>query len=155
MKLKALVELLTPDIQTSERLVREARMTAHARQQALKNAHWLSAEQVSTLAGFSSSNPSAQPNKWKSKGSIFDIHSRGMDYFPGYALDPNQGYRPVKILTDIFAVFKDRKDGWGAAYWFAGTNGFLGGRRPQDLLVSNPNAVLEAAKNEVAGVTHG
>jgi len=154
-KLKALVELITPDVQTSEGLVREARMIAHARQQVLKSAHWLTAEQVSTLAGFSSNNPSAQPNKWKSKRSIFAIHSRGTDYFPEYALDPNEGYRPVKTLAAILAVFKDRKDGWGVAYWFAGANGFLGGRRPQDLLVSDPNAVLEAAKDEVAGITHG
>lgn len=154
-KLKALVELLAPDIQTSEGLVLEALMIAHARQQVLNNAHWLTAEQVSTLAGFSSNKPSAKPNKWKSKGIIFAIHSRGTDYFPEYALDPNEGYRPVKNLADILAVFKDRKDGWGLAYWFAGANGFLDGHRPQDLLVSNPNAVLEAAKDEVAGITHG
>lgn len=154
-KLKALVELLTPDIQTSETLVRQARMMAVARQRVLESARWLTAEQVSVLAGFSSNNPSAQPNKWKSKGIIFAIHSKGIDYFPEYALNPAENYRPAKVLADILSTFKGSKDGWGAAYWFGSLNGYLGGARPQDLLLSEPDKVLSAAKREVAGIIHG
>ena len=154
-KLKDLVELLTPDIQTSESLVRQARMMAVARQKVLKSARWLNAEQISVLAGFSSNNPSAQPNKWKSKKVIFAIHSKGIDYFPEYALNPNENYRPVKVLADILSIFDGSKDSWGLAYWFAGANGFLGGGRPQDLLHSDPNRVLAAAKDEMTGITHG
>lgn len=111
--------------------------------------------QLSTLAGFSSTNPSAQPNKWKAKRMIFAINNKGTDYFPVYALDPEKNHRPLKILTNILQVFSEKKDGWGAAYWFASVNGFLGGKRPQDILHSNPEAVLAAAKNEVTGIPHG
>ena len=154
-KLKALVELLTPDVPTSDILVREARMIASARQAVIKGTQWLTAEQLSTLAGFSSTNPSAQPNKWKAKRMIFAINNKGTDYFPVYALDPDKNHRPLKILANILEIFSEKKDGWGAAYWFASVNGFLGGKRPQDILHSNPEAVLAAAKDEVTGITHG
>jgi len=154
-KLRALVELLTPDIQNSDTLLREARMIASARQAVTESTQWFTAEQLSTLAGFSSSNPSAQPNKWKAKGMIFAINNKGADYFPAYALDASNNYRPLKILTNILAVFSGKKDGWGVACWFASANGYLGGKRPQDVLDSNPEIVLAAAKDEVTGITHG
>jgi len=153
-KLHALVELLTPDVQSVETLVKEARMIAKARQVALNSAQWLTAEQVSVLAGFSSINPSAQPNKWKSKGMIFAIHHRGTDYFPAYGLTPDTR-RPIKVLSEILTLFRDTKDSWGLAYWFASSNGYLGGRKPMDLLHSLPKEVISAAKDELMGVTHG
>ena len=66
------------------------------------------------------------------------------DYFPPYALDPSTDYRPAQGL----AAFLGRKDGWGLAYWFASVNSFIGGKRPQDLLIA-------AAQDDVAGVLHG
>ena len=75
--------------------------------------------------------------------------------FPIYGLDPDSGYRPLKPLKAIIDVFKGHKEGWGVAYWFASTNSFLGGKRPMDLIRSEPSHVLAAAEDEVAGVVHG
>jgi hypothetical protein len=41
------------------------------------------------------------------------------------------------------------------AYWFASVNNSLGGKRPQDLLIDQPQRVVAAAKDQVAGVLHG
>jgi hypothetical protein len=41
------------------------------------------------------------------------------------------------------------------AYWFLSDNGFLGGKRPQDLLASAPERVIVAAMDEVEGIAHG
>ena len=41
------------------------------------------------------------------------------------------------------------------AYWFSSSNSFLRGKRPQDLLVSVPKRVIEAAIDEIQGITHG
>lgn len=41
------------------------------------------------------------------------------------------------------------------AYWFRSDNRFLGGKRPQDLLASAPERVIEAAGDEVLGIAHG
>jgi hypothetical protein len=86
------------------------------------------------MAGFSASNPSAQPNKWKKDGQIFAVRHRGVDYFPGYALDTSTDYRPTRGLARVLGVFHGRKDDWGLAYWFASVNSFLGGNPTLDTL---------------------
>ncbi|WP_407118280.1 hypothetical protein [Bradyrhizobium sp. LMG 9283] len=55
----------------------------------LESGNWLTAVQIAEMAGFSASNPSAEPNKWMNDGQIFAVRHRGVDYFPGYALDPS------------------------------------------------------------------
>jgi hypothetical protein len=153
--LDAIIEALVPEAPLPQHMLIEARMTAEARKAALESGDWLTAAQIAEMAGFSASNPSAQPNKWKRDGLIFAIRHRGVDYFPSYALDPATGYRPVKGLAKVLAVFKGRKNDWGLAYWFASVNSFLGGKRPQDLLGASPDRVVAAAEDELAGAAHG
>jgi hypothetical protein len=121
----------------------------------LESASWLTAAQLSKLAGFSARNPSVQPNKWKSKRQIFAIQIKGVDYFPEYAVNPRDNYRPLGIMGEVLEVFHGKKDGWGMAYWFASMNGYLGGRVPYELITTQPDAVLNAAKDEVVGICHG
>ena len=72
-----------------------------------------------------------------------------------YAHDARAGYRPLKGLAKVLAIFEARKDDWGLAYWFSSANSFLGGKRPQDLLGAEPERVASAAEDELAGVAHG
>lgn len=130
-------------------------MAAEARKGVFESGDWLTAAQIAKMAGFSSNNPCSQPNKWKKDGLIFAVRHQGIDYFPGYALDPNAGYRPLKPLAAVLKIFGESKDDWGRAYWFASDNSFLGGRRPQDLLAEQPERVIAAAEDERQGVTHG
>lgn len=152
--LERLAEVLVPRTPPSPRLLREAAMLARARNAVLNSGDWLTAAQVAEAAGLSSKNPSAQPHKWKKQGQIFAVNHRGTDYFPGYALDPGTNFRPVGMLASIIDVFAGNKDGWGMAYWFGSENSFLGGRRPQDMLISEPALVLKAAEDEVRVIDH-
>jgi len=153
--LECLVDALVAKTPPSPNLIKEAGMIARSRQAVLEGADWLTAVQVATLAELSLSNPSTQPNKWKRQRQIFAIHHHGVDYFPGYGLDPNTSYRPLKALSEVLEVFDGQKDGWGLAYWFLSANSFLGGQRPQDLLASRPDRVIAAARDEVQEVAHG
>jgi len=153
--IQAIVEALVPQVPPPRHVLIEARMTAEARNAVLESGDWVTAAQVSELAGFSASNPSAQPNRWKREGLIFAVRHRGMDYFPDYGLDAATGYRPVKGLALVLGVFDKRKDDWGLAYWFASANGFLGGKRPQDLLKDEAERVRAAAEDETAIIAHG
>jgi hypothetical protein len=152
---RSIIEALVPDVPLPKHKLIEARMTAEARKAVLESGDWLTAAQIAEMAGFSASNPSAQPNKWKKDGQIFAVRHRGVDYFPGYALDPSTDYRPAKGLARVLAAFRERKDDWGLAYWFASVNSFLGGKRPQDFLIDQPARVVAAAEDEVAGALHG
>jgi hypothetical protein len=58
-------------------------------------------------------------------------------------------------MAAILNVFGDAKDGWGLAFWFAGLNSFLDDERPQDVLATDPELVIAAAKDEMAEFAHG
>lgn len=153
--LDKLVDALVPQVPPPQHLVAEARMNAEARTEVLTSAEWLTAAQLSELAGFSGRNASAQPNKWKREGKIFAIRRQGNDYYPGYALDADAGYRPVKGLAPVLKRFGSDLEDWDIAIWFASVNSFLGGARPMDLLKKDPERVLAAAQDEIDGVLHG
>jgi hypothetical protein len=153
--LESLVEILIPRAPPTPTQLKEAAMLARARTAVLQEDNWMTTAQIADLAGFSTSNPSAQPNKWKRDGLIFAIRHRGVDYFPGYGLDPKTGFRPFKVMAKVIKAFGESKDGWGLAYWFSSANSFLGGKRPQDVLAKQPDRVIAAAADELAAVAHG
>lgn len=130
-------------------------MNAESRTEVLTSAEWLTAAQLSELAGFRGRNASAQPNKWKRDGQIFAVRQHGNDYYPGYALDADAGCRPVKGLAPVLKCFGSNLVDWDVAIWFASVNSFLGGTRPMDLLKSDPDRVLAAAQDEIDSVLHG
>jgi hypothetical protein len=153
--LEVIIEALLPDITISDTALTEARMMAHAKSTILLSGDFLPAGEIAKMAGYSSKNPSAQPNKWKRAGYIFAFQHKGIDYFPLYALNPVEGYRPYKALAEVLNVFGEMKIGWDIAFWFAGLNSFLDDQRPQDLLATRPELVIAAAQDEVDGVLHG
>ncbi|WP_456849297.1 hypothetical protein [Bradyrhizobium sp. USDA 4504] len=55
----------------------------------------------------------------------------------------------------MLAAFRGHKSDLGLAYWFASVNSFLRGKRPQDLLISDPGRVVAAAEHDVIGLLHG
>jgi len=153
--LERLAEVLMPRRPPSPRLLKEAAMLVQARKEVLESGDWLTAAEVAQLAGLSTRNPSAQPNKWKKQGLIFAISHNGVDYYPGYGLDRDAGFRPLKAMAKVIEAFGGHKDGWGMAYWFRADNSFLGGKRPQDVLATAPERVIAAARDEVEQVAHG
>lgn len=153
--IERLVDVLMPRTPPSPRLLKEAVMLVQARKAVLESGDWLTAAEVAQLAELSTRNPSAQPNKWKKQGQIFAINHGGVDYFPGYGLDRNAGFRPSKVMAKVIEILARNKDSWGMAYWFRSDNSFLGGKRPQDLLASEPERVIEAAMDEVQEISHG
>lgn len=153
--LETIVEALVPKIVPEPHELKEAVMLARARTAVLKTRDWMTAPQIAEVAGFSTTNPSVQPGKWKREGAIFAIRHNGVDYYPTFGLDPSKGYRPLKSMAAVIRVLGAMKDGWGMAYWFQSANSFLGGKRPQELLASAPQRVLAAAEDEVQEVAHG
>jgi hypothetical protein len=152
--LRKMVNLLLTDVTPSKAAREQARMLIEAKTAILNSGDFLPATEVAKLAGFSSTNLSVQPNKWKRSREIFAIQHGREDYLPLFALD-TAGHRPRKEMAEILGVFGDAKDGWGLAFWFAGLNSFLDDERPQDVLATDPERVIAAAKDEMAEYTHG
>src|SRR5258707_1687109 len=152
--LKKFVSIFITDVAPSKAAREQARMLIDAKTAILNSGDFLRAGEVAKLAGFSASNLSVQPNKWKRNREIFAIQHGREDYLPLYGLDPGD-HRPRKEMAEILKIFGGAKDGWGLAFWFAGLNSFLDDERPQDLLAAAPERVLAAARDEMAGVEHG
>jgi hypothetical protein len=153
--LKKFVDTLLPSVTPSAAARAQAQMLIAARSSILQSGDFITPKEVSKLAGYSETNPSVYPNKWKRSGKIFAIQSEGKDYFPFYALDPNNKYQPREEVADVLRIFGDSKDSWGVALWFASLNSFLDDERPQDTLAIDPSRVAAAAKDEMAGIQHG
>jgi hypothetical protein len=152
--LKKFVSIFLTDVAPSKAAREQARMLIDAKTAILNSGDFLPASEVAKIAGFSASNPSVQPNKWKRNRDIYAIQQGRDDYFPLYALNPDD-HRPRKQMAEILRIFGDAKDGWGLAFWFAALNSFLDDERPQDVLAIDPDRVIAAAKDEMAGVQHG
>jgi hypothetical protein len=152
--LKKFVSIFLTDVAPSKAAREQARMLIDAKTAILNSGDFLPANEVAKIAGFSASNPSVQPNKWKRNRDIFAIQQGRDDYFPLYALNPDD-HRPRKQMAEILRIFGDAKDGWGLAFWFAALNSFLDDERPQDVLAIDPDRVIAAAKDEMDGVQHG
>jgi hypothetical protein len=152
--LKKMVNVLLTDVTPSKAAREQARMLIEAKTAILNSGDFLPATEVAKLAGFSSTNLSVQPNKWKRHREIFAIQHGREDYLPLYGLDPAD-HRPRKEMAEILNIFGDAKDGWGLAFWFAGLNSFLDDERPQDVLATDPERVVAAAKDEMAELQHG
>jgi hypothetical protein len=152
--LKKFVSIFLTDVAPSKAAREQARMLIDAKTAILTSGDFVPASDVAKIAGFSTTNPSVQPNKWKRNRDIFAIQQGRDDYFPLYALNPDD-HRPRKQMAEILRIFGDAKDGWGLAFWFAALNSFLDDERPQDVLAVDPDRVIAAAKDEMAGVQHG
>jgi hypothetical protein len=133
----------------------EARMLARARQDVLAHAEWLTVAEIAGRARIPLAEAASMTSQWQRECLIFAIDQCGEMLLPGYGLDPDAGYHPLHVLRDVLATFAGSKDAWHLAYWFVSLNGWLGGKRPQDLLGVAPDRVIIAAQREVEGVIHG
>ncbi|WP_249976766.1 hypothetical protein [Vreelandella olivaria] len=135
--------------------LREAEMETRARRAVMESGDWLTVDEILQLPGVSSRSDSAQPAQWKQQGDIFTINDHGTDYYPAFGLEKDAGYRPYSVMSKIIDIFKDKKDGWGMAYWFQSVNSYLGGLKPQDLIATDPDLVIDAALDEGQEIMHG
>ena len=126
---------------------------AQLREQVLKSARWLTAQQIAANAVFSTSNPSSQPSKWEKAGLIFAIFDEGRDLFPAYGL--GEDGRPLPVMKEVLTVFAGRRQPLSIAGWFAAANSWLNGKTPMEMLAEQGEDVVWAARMEVAPIEHG
>lgn len=122
---------------------------ADARTAVLQGGYWLTAVQIVQLVKLAASRLPPHPQNWRSQKRIFTIHHGGVEYFPAYGLNPEDGYRPLKLMADLIKVLAEHKDSWQMAQWFQTESDFLYGESPQQILVDEPERVMAAARYEI------
>lgn len=114
---------------------------------------WLTAQEVLSNAGIRGEHSILLPYIWVARGEIFSLSVNGHTLFPAYALGFDG--RPLPIMKPILTVFSGKRHGFSIACWFASVNSWLGGMAPLDMLLKDGEAVLHAAKMEIAPIEHG
>lgn len=93
--------------------------------------------------------------EWEAERRMFSIEHEGCSLFPCYVFSTHLGIRPHPEMKEILSVLTPTKDGWLMAFWFASSNGILGGKRPRDLICADATRVTVAAQHEADGILHG
>lgn len=114
---------------------------------------WLTAQEVLSNSGFKGHHLDFLPYMWVVHGRIFSLSVNGCTLFPAYALGLDG--RPLPTMKHILSVFSGKRHALSIACWFASVNSWLGGIAPMDMLLKDGDAVLYAAKMEVASIEHG
>ncbi|MBV8441698.1 MAG: hypothetical protein JO312_14265 [Hyphomicrobiales bacterium] len=104
----------------------------------------LTAEAVAKQADHASSNRSATASRWKKAGKIFGVRVSGRDAYPSFQF---QDGRPRPIIAKVLAALPETMTGWQSAFWFTGSNSWLEGSLPVDLLTDEAGLVA-AARHE-------
>ncbi|HYI13378.1 MAG TPA: hypothetical protein VEK57_30300 [Thermoanaerobaculia bacterium] len=128
--------------------VLQAQRNAAAREEMLQEFGAFTSSNLAERAGSKAANKVALAHRWKTDGRIFSVTYRGTNYFPGFQFD-EEG-QPLAVMAELLRILAPARAPWEIALWFTGADGWLGGKRPVDLLLSAPERVVEAAKHEAA-----
>ena len=135
----------TPATTPSAAEIANLRRNAQARRAFLAEFGTLTSREVAEVAGSRAANRAALANRWRTEGRIFAVEIGGQTLFPAFQFSDDDG-QPRKVIAKILKVLQPKLSGWQTALWFTGRNGWLGARRPVDVLGSDPEAVAEAAR---------
>jgi hypothetical protein len=107
---------------------------------------WLTAEQLDAARMDPAVHGTGAICQLQISEQLFSIRRDGRYVFPRYAF--GNDFRPLPVMSDIMKTFH----GWDPmmiAGWLESTSSFLQGRRPRELIASDPILVLQAAKDAV------
>ena len=121
-----------------------------ARAQFLREDRPYTAAQASKNLGSRARNATELASRLKREGKLFTVRDGTSEKYPRFQFDAHG--QPLPGIAKILALFKGKLEGWEIALWFHSNNGWLPQQaRPRDILRKHPEAVIEAAKHEVAG----
>jgi len=151
--LERLLEALTPEGEPpAPATLLQVRRNVEARQHLLDEFGAVTSAEIAEMAGSTADNRSATANRWRQEQRIFGVRHHDGVYYPGFQFGDDG--RPLPAVRDVLqALSSNGLTDWETALWFAAPTSSLGDRRPVDLLDEDPEAVVEAARREVAPVS--
>ncbi|WP_218511776.1 hypothetical protein [Variovorax sp. dw_308] len=145
---QAMADLLEPRRMSALRVKLEAR----AIQAVMTGTEWLTDAEIGQLVYPKVFNARATVKRWLANGRIFGIDHRGKKLYPLYAFDAT--WQPLPAVKEILSVLGGLEP-FMLACWFDSASLMLSGKRPREVIASNPDAVLAAAKDYRSGAIDG
>jgi hypothetical protein len=151
--LERLLDALTPEeAPPTPAAVLQVRRNVEARKRLLEEFGAVTSSELADLAGSTAGNRAATANRWRQERRIFGVRHGDVVYYPGFQLGGDG--RPLPVVRDVLQTLEHfGLTDWETALWFTSATAALGGRRPVDLLHDDPEAVVEAARREVAPIS--
>ena len=146
-----LVDLLVGDVGLTPLDMKRARLEAKTLRAIRHSTEWLTSAEVADLADLGPANPIGTVSRWKQQGRIFALRQGGKDHYPKYALGPD--FHPLPVLKEILSVLAGYEPELLAA-WFDSSSRLLRGKRPRELVASEPAKVLAAARHMIEMQEH-
>jgi hypothetical protein len=150
--LAQLIEALTPEQPElpTPAVVLQARRNVEARNALLTEFGALRSSEIAELAGSRAANRAALANRWRAEQRLVAVPVGDELLYPGFQFTSEGKPHPAVGAALAALRANAQVSDWQAALWFAGPNGWLGGRRPVDVLDAEPDAVADAARREAA-----
>lgn len=145
--LEVLLQHVEPGVVGEERLL-QLRRQAEARESFLTNVPLLDSADVGELLGSKARNTSAMASRLKREGRLFAVTHRGVDLYPAAQIVDGEPSPAMPAIIDAFSGDSP----WALALWLDAPSGWLAGRRPLELLATEPDRVVEAARKTTAAV---
>jgi hypothetical protein len=88
-------------------------------------------------------NPSATLAKYREQGRLFSVREGRNYLYPRFQF--TQDAAPLDALEDVLKAVPEDAHGWPLLSWFEAPSTLLGGRKPSEVLTTDPAAVRAAA----------
>lgn len=113
---------------------------------------WLTPTVVGARVDPKAANKHALASRLLKEGRVFAIERGGHNEFPSYAFD-SQG-NPIPAMREVLGILAGYSP-FRLTSWFESTSSQLGGRRPREVLATDPESVIAAARAHLTGPVHG
>ncbi len=98
--------------------------------------------------GSRAKNTSEFVSKMRREGRIFAVEAGGQDLFPLFQFHEN---KPIPAIAPVLEALTPKLSNWAILSWFCIPNEWAcSGKMPKELLETDPDAVIEAARHLVA-----
>ena len=125
-------------------VVEQACRNVEFRAEFLKRYDALDAGQVGGRLHSKAGDTTDSAQAWRNDGKIFGVERQGRVLYPAFQFGGDG--RPKPVVADVLRALGKRGP-WQIASWFATPNGWLSDdRRPVDVMDTDPEAVVNAAR---------
>ena len=119
------------------------RDTVEWRSQFMKNHLSWTAKEVADQSTSTAKNRAALASRWAQERKIFAVKYEGQFWYPRFQFQDGE---PLPTVGQVIQAYPAHANGWDFAYFFATPNANIGGRKPLELLKTDPERVLSLAR---------
>ena len=104
--------------------------------------------ELGRLTGSRAKNLAERASSWRREGRVFAVNDGSRDVYPLFQI---KGDKPHPVVAEVLKRLRPKLSDWEVFAWFTAPDTWTcEGRPPKDLLDSDPDSVLEAARHTVA-----